>query len=45
MKKKIVGETTTIKRNHSHQNTESPLQTQQSKEDEEAEKYPAGKGT
>ena len=28
-----------------HQNTESPLQTQQSKQDEKAEKYPTGKGT
>ena len=28
-----------------HQNTESPLQTQQSKQDEKAEKYPTGKET
>ena len=28
-----------------HQKTERPLQTQQSKEDEKGEKYPAGKGT
>ena len=28
-----------------HQNTESPLQTQQSKQDEKEEKYPTGKGT
>ena len=28
-----------------HQNTEKPLQTHQSKQDEKGEKYPAGKGT
>ena len=28
-----------------HQSTESPLQTQQSKQDEKAEKYPTSKGT
>ena len=28
-----------------HQNTERPLQTQQYKKDEKAEKYPTGKGT
>jgi len=39
------GGTSTIKRNHKLPAYRRPPQTQQSKQDEKAERYPAGKGT